>query len=360
MRHRSTLGGGAAWTGATLAQADWMWQWQADELAALDTALARSESLCADWRYLDAEHFPLGAAKARIKTAATALEHGPGLVLLRGLPVARYSTDQLKRLLLGIASHIGTPVYQSVRSELISEIRDEGRAALSRGTLRVEGQEEVFLSSRARAQTPGPLRFHTDRTDVVGLLCEQQAASGGLSQIVSAVAIHDEMLRRRPDLVDELYKDLPRSRLGEEQGGEKSFYLLPVFALEQGAFTTHYSRTFVEAVANLPDAPKVSEAQWAALDLLQTLAHELAVTHRFLPGDLQFLNSHVTYHARTAFADGVDTDSQRNLLRVWLSAHQSRALPKSHAVLFGQTAPGALRGGIRSADGSLRPSAQTS
>jgi hypothetical protein len=44
-----------------------------------------------------------------------------------------------------------------------------------------------FLSSYARAVSNGVLRFHTDRTDVVGLLCVGQAREGGLSKVASTV-----------------------------------------------------------------------------------------------------------------------------------------------------------------------------
>ena len=96
----------------------------------------------------------------------------------------------------------------------------------------------------------------------------------------------------------------------------------------------------------------MSATQWEALDLLQSLAEELAFTHRFQAGDIQYLNSHVTYHARTAYEDGAGT--RRNLLRVWISAHESRPLPSGHAVLFGQTGAGTVRGGIRRADGAIQ------
>ena len=49
--------------------------------------------------------------------------------------------------------------------------------------------------------------------DVVALLCVDQSMSGGVSEIASAITIHDTMLARRPDLVEALYGDIPRSRL---------------------------------------------------------------------------------------------------------------------------------------------------
>ncbi len=130
-----------------------------------------------------------------------------------------------------------------------------------------EDKNKPFLSSRARIQTTGPLRFHTDRIDVVTLLCADQSISGGLSQIVSAITIHYTMLERRPDLLETLFEDLPRSRLGEESGGGSAHYMLPVFAMQDGHFATHYSRAYVETGQKVDSVPRVSEVQWEALDL---------------------------------------------------------------------------------------------
>ncbi len=64
---------------------------------------------------------------------------------------------------------------------------------------------------------------------------------------------------------------------------------------------------------------------------------------------MQFPNNQVAYHGRGAFEDdeaGPGEDHDRLLLRLWLSMPDSRPLPKGHAVLWGATEPGALRGGI--------------
>jgi hypothetical protein len=45
-----------------------------------------------------------------------------------------------------------------------------------------------FLSSKARTYSNGRLRYHTDRTDVVGLLMARRSASGGESRIASTAA----------------------------------------------------------------------------------------------------------------------------------------------------------------------------
>ena len=354
-RERAPLGGPAAWTGPDLERdRSWIWHLEAPDIAALDAALEHVSERGLTWPQVTRADFPLGDFAVRLADVARELEHGRGIALLRGLPVERYDSDALKCIHYGLASHLGTPVYQSAKGELIGEITDEGAAALARGTLKGSGGDQPFLSSRARVQTTGLLRFHTDRADVVALLCAEQSMSGGLSEIASAITIHDTMLARRPDLVEELYRDLPRSRLGEERGGEDAYYMLPVFAVEQGHFTTHYSRTYVEAGQRVPQVPRMSDAQWEALDLLHELGHELCLTHRFQPGDIQYLNNHILYHGRTAYEDGAG-GGRRLLYRTWISMANSRPLPASHAVLFGETGAGSLRGGIRQPDGRNAP-----
>ena len=358
MTARQKIGGPAAWIGAELERdGSWVRPLDARAVAAIDGALAHLRAQGNAWPDLTAAEFPLGDFANDMTEIAEELENGRGLVLLRGLPVARYSRDQLKAIHFGLACHLGTPVYQSARGEMIGEITDEGAAARDRGMLKDDTGKDVFLSSRARVQTTGALRWHTDRTDVVTLLCVDQSMSGGLSQIASAVAIHDAMLERRPDLLEELYGDIPRSRLGEEVGGEAAHYMLPVFAIEDGHFTTHYSRTYVEAGQKVASVPKLTQRQWEALDMLAELGHELGLTHAFQPGDIQYLNNHILYHGRTAYEDSPDGQPSGNrlLLRIWISMANSRPLPASHAVLFGAIGAGELRGGIRQPDGRNVP-----
>jgi hypothetical protein len=158
--------------------------------------------------------------------------------------------------------------------------------------------------------------------------------------------VHNEMLRRRPDLAAALYDDVWRSRFGEEDEGDTLAYPLPVWGVRDGKFTSHYSRTFVEAAQRRAEVPRVTPAQWEALDMLSDLADELALEMSFASGDIQFVNNHAIYHARTAFEDDAGSGHDRLLLRLWMAMPNSRTLPEGHEVLWGSTAAGAVRGGI--------------
>jgi hypothetical protein len=221
-----------------------------------------------------------------------------------------------------------------------------GRGDLGARYGQVKTGDGQFLSSYARTLSNGRLRFHTDRTDVVALLCVRQALSGGVSKLCSSAADYTTMLERRPDLAAVLRAPIWRSRLGEESDRAEDVYPLPVFGIRDGRLTSHWSLTYVEAAQLVDGVPKLTKLQHEAIDMLMSLAEELCFEMTLEPGDVQFINSHVTYHGRTAFEDDATTGHDRLLLRLWLSMPNSRAVPDDHAVLWRDVAAGALRGGI--------------
>ena len=112
------------------------------------------------------------------------------------------------------------------------------------------------MSSRARARSTGPLRWHTDRCDVIALLCVRNAKAGGISKLTSIVTIYNEILRRRPDLLALLCQDYWRARPADEDGaGAHRAFALPVFGVQDGKLTCQYSRTYVEQAQEFADVP---------------------------------------------------------------------------------------------------------
>jgi hypothetical protein len=323
----------------------WIRTLGAEAIAKIDAALMRVREL--DWREATRARFPLPGLEALFADIAEELENGSGMVKLRGLPVARYSADDLRRIWFGLGSHVGTPVFQNRRGELMREIRDEGAEAGQRyGEVENRGGGGKFLSSYARTLTNGPLRFHTDRCDVVGLLCARQARAGGLSRLCSSAAVHNEMLKRRPDLAAVMYRDFYRSRFGEEAEKNDAVYKLPIFGVRDGKFTSHYSLTYIEAAEMVAGTPKLTAEQREAIGMLMALAGELSFDMTLEPGDMQFLNNHVVYHARTSFENDAGVGRDRLLYRLWLTVPNNRALPDGHEVLWRNIASGQPRGGI--------------
>ncbi|MGH7384382.1 MAG: TauD/TfdA family dioxygenase [Candidatus Rokuibacteriota bacterium] len=333
------------WTGQELARAtDWIRPFAPAAIDEIDAALRSAQSRGLAWRDIRKKDFPLPGVSAELAQANRDLEWGRGLVLLRGLPVARYSDDELRAIWWGLGCHLGTAVHQNAHGELIGEVRDEARLYGEVFQPAVPSGEGP--TSRAKARSSGPLRWHTDRCDVVGLLCVRSARRGGQSRVVSVPAVSNAILERRPDLHALLCSDYHRSRQGEEAGGEASCYAMPIFAMREGKFTTQYSRTFVEAAQKTATVPRITVAQDEALDLLATVCDELGYEMELEPGDIQLLNNHVIYHGRAAYEDAPEPGRDRLLLRLWLAPPNSRPLPEGFEVLWGSTTGGAVRGGI--------------
>jgi hypothetical protein len=351
MSTRTPLTGPCVWTGEEIKTSKrWIRDFPASGTAALDAALAAVNKAGLKWSQITRRDFPLASLDGLLADIADELENGVGIMKLRGFPVERYSEDDLRKIYFGLGTHLGTPVFQNRSGELMRAIRDEGGDLGARYGQIERAGDKPFVSSYGRTLSSGALRYHTDRCDVVGLLCVRQARAGGVSTLASSPAVHNTMLERRPDLAAALYQPIWRSRLGEEQGGEKVAYPLPIFGQRDGLFTSHYSLTYIEAAQLMDDVPRLTDAQREAIDLLMKLCAELSFEMTMEPGVIQLLNNHVIYHGRTPFTDDATTGNNRLLLRLWLGMPNSRALPEDHAPLWGNVAAGVPHGGIGQAN----------
>jgi TfdA family taurine catabolism dioxygenase TauD len=333
------------WHGQELARStDWIRRLSPAAVDEIDAALRGVERRGLAWPEIRKADFPLPGVSADLAQVNRDLEWGRGLALLRGLPVERYSDEQLRAIWWGLGCHLGTAVHQNAHGELIGLVRDEVR--LYGEVVQPAVPKGRGLTSRAKARSSGPLRWHTDRCDVVGLLCVRAARRGGTSRVVSVPAVSNAILARRPDLHALLCSDYHRSREGEEAGGEASCYAMPIFAMREGKFTTQYSRTFVEAAQKIATVPRLTPAQDEALDLLARVCDEFAYEMELGPGDIQLLNNHVIYHGRAGYEDAAEPGRDRLLMRLWLAPPNSRPLPEGFEVLWGSVKGGAVRGGI--------------
>ncbi len=340
-----TLEARAAWTGAELDRSgDWIRVLDDAHRREIAEALAHVRNRGLTFPNFARDDFPLPRTAPLLADIADELENGRGAVRLRGLDVAGFTEDELRQVFWGIGCHLGTALYQNAKGEVMGEVRDESRLAAQTYEPVEPGK---VASSRSRTRGTGPLRWHTDRCDVIALLCARNARSGGVSKLASIMTIYNEIQRRRPDLLQLLCQDYWRSRPKDEDGaGVERAFPLPVFSMLHGKLTCQYSRTYVEQAQEFAEVPRLTAAQDEALDLLAAVAEETCLYCPFEPGDIQLLNNHVIFHGRTAYEDGADTHQERLLLRLWLAVPNSRRLPADHSILWGSTQPGAVRGGV--------------
>ena len=321
----------AAWRGREMVAQDvWEYRLTEAEVAEVDAAVAAIDRPLIE---VDREAFPLPTLGPKLAGLRRELLDGRGFFLLRGLPVRRMSREEAVAAFWGIGAHFGSARSQNAKGHLMGHVKDMGLHS-SDPNVRVYQTRERQL-------------FHTDSVDIVALMCLQPARSGGLSSIVSSVAVHNEMAQSRPDLAAELYEPFFVDRRGEVPEGMKPWFTLPVFNRVDGELTTIYTRRYIESARRFAEVPALTPKQVEALDLFDSLCNsdEFRLDMAFEAGDMQFLCNHVILHDRTAFEDWPEPERRRHLLRLWLCPPEGRRLPEAFAARYGSIRAGD-RGGI--------------
>jgi len=327
--------GPAAWYGPEMAKRDdWAMALSVAEVAEIEAASERLVARNADIATIRAGDFPLPtlAGKLRARVAAEVL-NGRGFLLMRGLPVERWSMHEAATAFFGLGSHLGCPRSQNGKGHVLGHVQDLGLDV---------ADPNVRIYQTHERQT-----YHTDSCDIVGLLCLKTAKSGGLSALVSSTTIFNEMRRRRPDLLKLLFEPVATDRRGEVPEGQKPYFEIPVFSWHEGYLTALYQRQYVDSAQRFPEAPRLSPTQVEALDLFDSLANDprLHMFMEFSPGDVQLVHNHTLLHDRTSFVDWPEPERRRHLLRLWLAASGARPLPAIFAQRYGSLTVGD-RGGI--------------
>jgi hypothetical protein len=330
----------ADWRGPEIsARSDWIHRLSAAELAEIEAALAGVKRRGIGIEAVNRDNFPLQLFPRIVEEAHDRLENDCGMFLIRGLPVEKHPVDDMRLVYWALGQYLGRAVSQSSKGDVLGDVRD-----LSRFN---DGRGRGYQSSRN-------LEFHTDSCDVVCLLVIRVAKEGGRSMIASSVALHNEMVRSRPELADALYGTFSGYSPGERAGG---FWTQPVFSTQDGHFACKTGYVYFRLAAEkFPDKiPPLTETQIAALEYFQVIANrpDMHFSMLFQPGDLQMLNNHVMLHARTEFEDYEEEDRKRHLLRLWLSVPNSRPLSPLMKDVYRDVAPGAWRGGYPAASGKI-------
>ena len=270
------IGGRAAWRGNDiLKNQNWGVVLTPEELDEIDKALAFAKSADPplEWEEegvariplnVSQKNFPLDKLAKRVADMSEELEHGAGAVMVSNMPVDKYSLEDLGIIYLGMSSHMGHLVLQS-SSGLRSKSRGFG---MPLGFIRAEMTGKTPLGGK---QANNYFRLHTDRCDVISLLGVRTASAGGYARVASAVAIHDEMVRRAPHLVSKLYQ--PIDRIWE---GGKGVIALPVWdILKDGRLTTQLSPSYIENAQYVNGVAPLDADTIEAIDLIEEIGLEV-------------------------------------------------------------------------------------
>ena len=326
--------GPSAWLGPEVTASErWIHHLSDAEVRELEQAARQALSMHPDIAAIRRENFVLPTLGPRLAALHDNLIHGCGFALVRALPVESWTREITAAAFFGLGCHLGNPRPQNAKGHVLGHVMDMGLNA---------DDPNVRIYQTHERQT-----FHTDSSDIVGLVCLQQAKAGGDSALVSSNSIYNVMRRDHPALVAALFDPIATDRRGDVAAGQLPYFEIPVFTWHAQMMSTIYQRQYIDSAQRFESAMRLTPLHVEALDCFDALANDTRLNFlmRLEPGDMQFVHNHTLLHDRTAFEDWREPTRKRHLLRLWLSSPQARSLPPVWAQRYGSTEPG-MRGGV--------------
>ena len=314
----------ACWRAQSMLEAtkDWIHELTPAEIDELDAALAHAKSKGLSGTQVTRDDFPLPTLGQLLDRANDEVSRGLGLFLIRGLPVRDYSKEDASTIFWGAGTHVGTPWPQNRSGDLLGNLLDTGKKPDDANVRYYETNEK--------------LGFHTDGADIVALLCLRVSKSGGGNHFVSSMAVHDEMAKTAPELLECLYEPFCVDWRGDQARGAKPYYTMPVFTRHEGHVSSFYLGEYIESAQRFDEVPRLTRRQREALECFESLcwSDEFRIDLHQQPGDMSFISNLVTLHSREAFEDFDDPEERRHLRRLWLASSRTPHRPPLLQLLY--------------------------
>lgn len=295
--------GPANWKGVELKKNDdWIWNLTKIEIEELKNAVNKTRDK--KLTRINRVDFDLPNLAHRLEKLVDEVRNGRGFVVLRGLPVSEMSNEEVFRTHWGIGSHLGIAISQNSFGDMLGHVYDEK-------------PDPSEISPRGY-RTNQLLRFHTDRADMVSLLCLRKALSGGESSISSSMSIYNAILKNHPEYLPILSRGYLHAH-AEDVGLDKP-KRLPVFHEKNGVLSCRLNRGPIEHSHLRANIPITAEEARALVAFDFYAEHpDYRLDMLLLNGDIQFVNNYRIVHSRKAFTDGDKEQDRRHMVRLWLN-----------------------------------------
>jgi hypothetical protein len=285
---------------------------------------------------------------------------GLGFQGIRGAPVHLWSFRQSEIFFFALGKYLGIPGAQDTIGTLLGHVKSTG-----------------YLDNNERPYRQNvDIGYHCDGSDVVGLLCLHPAKEGGISRIISSVAVFNKLLSlpRGQEYAHKLSGDISMTVRPTFGSGMKFLPVVPFRFDKNGVLRTFWFENYILHTFRLPNGtiteaglkdPLALEAVEAYCNILKDdmrrgYVHrgncsnidedplndcieypvdeeELGLDMVLQAGDIQLVSNHFVLHARTEFTDYTDAEieaapkvidgegnsvpsiGKRELFRLWLS-----------------------------------------
>jgi alpha-ketoglutarate-dependent taurine dioxygenase len=315
--HGTPFSGAAAWQGQDFSGSQpWVYRLPPTVLKEIDAAMRRVRDSGREISSVTRNDFPAPSFALDAGNIRHELETGRGFVVLAGLPLDSYSDQEATLIYWGLGTWLGRAIPQNAKDEYLFDVRDEG----------YNFQRDYGATGVRISRTSSAIDFHTDSSacyagytpDIVALLALRTAKSGGLTALVSAQAVHNILLRERPECLHRLYQPFYFDRRAELRPGDSPTLFAPVFTCDDALAIRFFRFNLLKGyeTAGVP----VQAADLEAVEALEEACRRepLAVRFEMQPGDMQFVNNRTVLHSRTAFEDHAEPERRRHFLRLWM------------------------------------------
>ena len=305
-RHRE------GWFGAEFDRSTLYWDFSPAHLSAIDELMTKLAGDTRPFHQVTKRDFSHPALDGDLADLLAYIKTGPGIVVMRGFPVDKYTPEEMQTLYWGVGAHFGVGCSQSADGDYLGHVTNVEKA--SRG----------YTTARE-------LSLHTDSAEIVGLLCVRDAREGGMSIYANSLKVHEIVAREHPEYLAVLERGFRCDRRGEESPDDDSVtpYHVPVFSEQDGVLSTRFVRGVIDRGADKLGEP-LSDLEQDALAFFESVAQrdEVRLELTLKPGEASFINNYEMLHARTAFVDHDDAAKKRLLYRLWLEGVPSRPMRK--------------------------------
>lgn len=293
-------------------KSDWTYVWNDNEIELLEKAARDFHQSGVPLEQISPDTFKVGEIARLLASVREEVVNGRGFILFKGLPVDRWDRMTSAIVYLGIGTYLGNLVCQNGKGHLLGHVKNLGEDAKQTDKVRIY-------------RTSARQFFHTDASDIVGLLCLHRAKEGGESDIVSTHHVFNVLQNERPDVLRTLIDtDWYWDRKGEISPGQNEWFTTRVIQwLADDPSRVYlkwdpYNVKSLERVSKAGKIPPLSEAQLEATQVLEDICARESLHMILEVGDIQLVaNTHVL-HARTSFIDA-DVGPRRHLLRLWMA-----------------------------------------
>ena len=123
--------GEAAWYGPDMAKrSDWLMPLSSADVAEVEGVTKALAAREADIAAIKAQDFPLPTLGPRLKARVESeVLNGRGFLLLRGLPVERWTMREAATAFFGLGAHLGSARSQNGKGHVLGHVKDLGLAS---------------------------------------------------------------------------------------------------------------------------------------------------------------------------------------------------------------------------------------